>query len=253
MTAFLKIDECQECHRQLPWEWAPVVLLGNQPMAGTGVWRSQLLDRQCPACIAALEAKRESEQRAVLMRMKLLGLLGGEKPYREFTFKRFVMTPGNRIAFERSRDFNPAVENLYLWGPCGVGKTHLASACARRCLEETLSVEILRAGQLSRKLRMKDPDQEQTAVDQFIGKDVLVMDDLGTGPNSAYSQQILQEILDGRDFADRAGLVITSKYSLGVLAEKLNDDTIPSRLAGMCSVIQLREADGRLTIREGTT
>jgi chromosomal replication initiation ATPase DnaA len=52
--------------------------------------------------------------------------LGGEKPYREFTFERYKVTPGNRRAYERSKTFDPAAENLYLWGPSGVGKTHLA-------------------------------------------------------------------------------------------------------------------------------
>jgi DNA replication protein DnaC len=249
MTAFLKIDGCKVCHRQLPWEWVPAIILRAQPMAGTGVWRSQLVEGQCAACLAATEAKHQNDQRAAFRRKKVITLLGGEKPYREFTFERFNVTPDNQLAYERFRDFNPAGENLYLWGACGVGKTHLACAAARRCVEETLSVEILRIGQLSRQVRMKEPDQEQAAIDQLIGTDVLVLDDLGTGPNTPYYQQVLQEVLDGRYFTDRSGLVITSKYSLGALAAKLGEDTIPSRLAGLCSVIRIRGADRRLTIQ----
>src|ERR1700730_4968874 len=86
MTAFLKIDDCKTCHRSVPWEWVPAVLLGQTTLAGTGAWRSQLTNGQCAACLAAAEAKSQKEQRALAFRNKLVELLGGEKPYREFTF-----------------------------------------------------------------------------------------------------------------------------------------------------------------------
>lgn len=246
MTAFLKIDTCNTCRKSLPWEFVPAVLLNGKPMAGTGVWRSQLTDGRCPACQAALDAQHDSEQRAIQLRRELLQLLGGEKPFREFTFERYEVAPGNRLAFEHCKHFDPASESIYLWGPCGVGKTHLAYATARRPFEESLSVAIVRAYQLSRKIRMQAPDQEQQAIDQLVNADVLVLDDLGIGHNTAYSRQLFQEVLDGRDFADRTGLVVTSQYSLGDLADRLMDDTIPSRLAGMCQVFEIRGEDHRL-------
>src|SRR5438093_147144 len=101
MTAFLKIDECKVCHQDIPWEWVPALLLGGKPLAGTGVWHSQLTDGQCPACMAALELRRQNDQRALTKRNDLIQLLGGEKPYREFTFERFKVTPGNRFAYEK--------------------------------------------------------------------------------------------------------------------------------------------------------
>jgi DNA replication protein DnaC len=251
MTAFLKIDDCKTCHRALPWEWVPTVLLTGKPLAGTGVWHSQLSNGLCPACITALEFERQQAESAKTLRIDLTKLLGGEKPYREFTFERYKVTPGNRRAFQRSKHFNPATDNLYLWGSCGVGKTHLAYATARSCFEETLSVNILRPWQLSRKVRMKEPEEEQAGIDEIVNVEVLVLDDIGVGSETAYSRQILQEILDGREFMDRAGLLITSKYSLGDLAQKMNDDTIPSRVSGMCQVLEIKGPDRRLMIPHG--
>ena len=98
---------------------------------------------------------------------------------------------------------------------------------------------------------MKEPQQEQAIVDELVRVEVFVLDDLAMGADTAYSRQVLQEILDGRDFLDRAGLLITSKYSLAGLAAKLNDDSIPSRLAGMCSLVEIRGPDVRLTICRG--
>jgi DNA replication protein DnaC len=122
----------------------------------------------------------------------------------------------------------------------------LALAIARRCFEETLLVTIVQAWQLSRKVRMKDPDQEQAAVDRFVQSEVLILDDLGSGAETVFNRQILQEILDARDLKDYAGLVVTSKYSLDELAAKLGDDSISSRLAGMCQVIEVKGIDHRL-------
>src|ERR1700737_4803425 len=101
MTAFLKIDTCRTCHRAIPWEWAPAILLNGKAMAGTGVWRSQLIDAHCPACQDAFEKERTKEQQALARRNELVELLGGDKPYREFTFERYQVTPGNQLAYQR--------------------------------------------------------------------------------------------------------------------------------------------------------
>jgi DNA replication protein DnaC len=197
-----------------------------------------------------LDSERKKDKHAITVREELVQLLGGEKPFREFTFERFEIAPENRLAYDLCKNFNPATDNLYLWGPCGVGKTHLAWAVARRCFEESLSVVITPAYQLSRQVRMKDPYQEQAAIEDFVRAEALVIDDLGMGPDTAFTRQILQEILDGRDFHDRAGLVVTSKYSLDELAARLADDAIPSRLAGMCRATHIGGSDHRLTKHE---
>src|SRR5712691_9054446 len=99
MTAFLKIDRCLDCQQEKSWEWVPPVLLAAKTLAGTAVWRSQLIDGVCPACYAVREANREKERRAYALRNELIRLFGGEKPYREFTFDRFRVNGGNRVGF----------------------------------------------------------------------------------------------------------------------------------------------------------
>jgi hypothetical protein len=78
MSAFLKIDQCRACGRPIPWEWAPVVMAGGKALAGTGVWRSQLIGGLCPACKASLDAQKEKEQRALLLRAKLVEVLAAK-------------------------------------------------------------------------------------------------------------------------------------------------------------------------------
>ena len=151
----------------------------------------------------------------------------------------------------RARSFNPLRDNLYLWGVCGVGK-HLAFSIARHFCEQERTVEFLRPPQLMRKVRLKDPEEEQRAIHRFASADVFVLDDLGIGHDTVYARQIFQETLDGRDYAYRRGLVVTSKYSLDALAAKLDDDTISSRLAGMCTVIEVGGEDRRVSRRQRT-
>lgn len=251
MTAFLRIDRCRTCHEECSWEWVNPIVLNGRTLAGTGVWRSQLIDGMCPRCHDASLCEREGNRAREITNRLLRVLLGGPKPYREFTFDRYRVDAGNQLAFELAKGFDPARHSLYLWGPCGVGKTHLAYATARAAFEQGRSIVILKAAQISRKVRMRDPQDEQDAIDRFVRAEVLVLDDLGIGTDTPYARQILQEILDARDFRDRAGLVVTSPYSLEALAGKLNEDTIPSRLAGMCRVVEVSGADNRLTRNAG--
>jgi DNA replication protein DnaC len=245
MSAFLKIDRCKACGRDTPWEWVPPILLLGKPMAGTGVWRSTLTEGRCAPCHQVIESERYQARHAERLRERLIRLLGGVKPFREFTLERYKVTPGNQSASALVKAFNPAKDNLYLWGLPGVGKTHLAYAAARRAFCQDRSAEITTLPRLIRKLRMKPPDEEQHLIDGFVCADVLVLDDLGIGHDTVYARQVLREILDARSYRDRGGLIVTSLYPLSALAVRLSDRAIPSRLAGMCRVVEIRESDSR--------
>ena len=211
---FLKTEICVSCGREVLPEWFPPVITSGRALAGTGNWRSMTTDGLCNGCHTVITNSNEERRRQFTSRLRLIELGGGEKPYREFRLDKFRVETGNRVAFLRARTFNASRDNLYLWGGCGVGKTHLAFATARRLCEEGLTVEFLKPPQLMRRVRRRDPDEEQQAVDRFIRSDIFVLDDLGIGHETAYARQILQEILDGREYAYRSGLFITSKYSL---------------------------------------
>ncbi len=237
MTAFLKLDRCSECHRDLPWEWVPPLLLAGRPLAGTGVWRSALFERRCADCRLVLEAARQNDQRDALRRDRLLRALGGPRPYREFTFERYEQTPGNRAGLPAADRFDAITDNLYLWGPSGLGKTHLAWSIGRRQIERGGRALLTTVAQLIRQMRMRPPEEEQQVLQNAIAVDVLALDELGGGNDTPYARQVLQEILDGRAASDRAGLVVTSRFSPAGLVHRMGDDAIASRLATACCVV----------------
>lgn len=246
MDIYPETDRCLYCQADVPLDWVAPVNCNGKLLAGTGTWRSPLTDGRCSDCERTATATIRERTRQFQLHLRLIKLAGGEKPYREFRFESFEVTPSNELAYARAKGFNPVRENLYLWGSCGVGKTHLAFAIARRFCEEGRSVDVLRPPQFMRRVRLKEPDEEQRAITGISRAEVLVIDDLGIGNDTAYARQIFQEILDGRDYNYLSGLVVTSKYSLDALAAKLDDDTISSRLAGMCRVTEVGGPDRRL-------
>lgn len=239
-------DACEACRQEVPWEWFPPVVLGGRTLSGTGQWRRQTIDGICYPCLEARQEANRADKRALAIRIALIRMLGGERFYEKADFAKYQVSDESRVAYERAKAFIPQWHNLYLWGACGVGKTHLASAIARKHAELEKTVSFLRPPQLMRRVRKKDPQEEQEIIDQIAGIEVLVLDELGIGNDTAFARQVFQEILDARIGSGRNGLVVTSKYSLDDLAQKLEEDTIPSRLAGLCQVIEVKGKDGRL-------
>lgn len=239
-------ERCQSCLEEVQQQWLAPVMCGGRRLPGTGVWHSQRVGDLCPSCAGELAESMAERQRRFQVYLRLVEVGGGEKPYREFRFETYRATPENSQALSLARAFNPDRDNLYLWGACGVGKTHLAFAIARSACEAGLSIEFLTPPRLTRRTRMLDPNDEQRAIDRIARAEVLVLDDLGIGNDTPYARQVIQEILDARTFSYRAGLVVTSKYSLGDLAAKFGDDTVTSRLAGMAWVVHIGGLDHRL-------
>ena len=238
-------ERCRTCRRWVRPVWEPPVYCAGRPLAGTGVWRSTLDGGRCEPCTERLGRARRSLLAKLEIDRRLQVLMHGPRPVREFTLRRFSVGARNRAAFYAATKFDPAKDNLYLWGPCGVGKTHLAYAIGRRAVESGQSAQFITLPGVVRRVRMREPEDEERQIGRLAVVDVLVLDDVGVGTDTAYSRQILQEVLDRRLYRDRGGLVVTAKYSLDQLAAKLADDSIPSRLAGMCAVAFVGGRDAR--------
>lgn len=199
-------------------------------------------------CVFCAEERKEvgrAVEQARQRKAAFAARLGGERAL-TFTRENFAVTDDNRAALEAAERFNYLADNLYLHGTCGTGKTHLAVMIAAATLANKLNAEYVQPGRLLRRVRGKTGAEEQAEIDRLAALDVFVLDDLGAEKDTEYAVQILYEVIDGRVMGYRNGLVVTSNLPLPELAKKLGDDRLPSRLAGLCKVIEITGSDWRL-------
>ncbi|MCK9598172.1 MAG: ATP-binding protein [Sphaerochaeta sp.] len=187
----------------------------------------------CPTC--ATEAAAAAEQ-AEKDRQRDIKRLGGLKAYDAFTLHQYDNKPAISMC-----DGYPDI-NLYIWGPAGSGKTHLATAVARGYREAVIA----KPSHLYRKTwGVKNGEEVQAIVDKIAGLPLLVIDDLGADKATEAGLSLLYEVIEARDMNYRKGLIVTSNLSLGALSEKIGDDRITSRLRGMCRVVEIKGRDRR--------
>jgi DNA replication protein DnaC len=141
-------------------------------------------------------------------------------------------------AYDAAVAFNPERDNLYLWGPPRVGKTHLSSGIARKFLDRKSSVFVSSVPNLISAFRILDGNYDHIGRKRFIEKlvsvRVLVLHEFGMAPSTEYVQEILWAILDGRIMDGWNGLVMNSKFSLKDIADK-HGGTISERIKELCS------------------
>jgi chromosomal replication initiator protein len=168
-------------------------------------------------------------------------------PGRSHTFETYLVTRGNRVAFEAATAliadearFSP----LFVAGQPGLGKTHLLHALAWKARESGRSTICLSwtdlIGRLTRSLREKDGNDFKT---QIRSASVLIVDDLRGRPSAPWCADELQEAMDCVDRAGGAVIVSGERppKELGLA------DRLTSRLeAGTVLEIQPFDRDERV-------
>lgn len=160
-------------------------------------------------------------------------------PFEKFTLEKFERLPSNTEALQLATGFDPEKINLFLWGCCGGGKTHLGTAIVRRQVEKGVRVSHQPVAELLRGFRALEGYVEQEKIVAFSRIPVLGWDDLGRGNLSEFGHEILCEIIDKRLMNYRHGLIVTSNLSPDQLVKKFQDDRLVSRLVGMCKVVHM--------------
>lgn len=207
-----------------------------------GEYRPATVDEEgvCRGCVAA------HQERIARISKTLVGVFGSEKIAARYRLQSFELEPGNQIAFEAIKQFDPAKDNLYLHGPCGVGKSHLAYGLAiARVFDGQQNIKVVKPTQLVRQLRGRTGEEEDLELRRIIGADLLIVDDLGVESPSDFALRLMYEIVDARELQERNGLVITSNLKLPVFAKRAGDDRLASRIAGLCRGIEITGKDRR--------
>lgn len=135
---------------------------------------------------------------------------------------------------------------LYIYGGAGTGKTHTLYAIARNSKLNKYKTKIANTVELISAMRRDSVNKyEERVFESFYEYDgILFLDDIGAEKNSEFVEETLYQIINYR-YENCLPTIFTSNLSLKELSEK-NGDRLASRIAGMCTVIELNGEDKRL-------
>lgn len=173
-------------------------------------------------------ARDKKEHRQRLWEQSNLDRLAG---FREATFDSFQFwLPGVQEGYEAALAFVDARSGwLVLQGTNGCGKTHLAVAIARQCLDNGQAVLFGVVPDLLDELRATFSHRGDENFEEEVGKirdaEVLILDDLGAESGTPWATEKLYRLLNYRYNARSMTVITTNQINLARI-----DPRIASRL-----------------------
>lgn len=233
-----KPEKCKYCGKTLYYEC--VVLMG-QAM----IWNLEKPRCDCEKAVAfwkewdakqeKIKKEKELTEEQELRKQKIesiLGKSGIKKRYLSRTIDSFSVTAENKRSFEVAtdyiknfREYFTQGKGLYLEGPCGTGKTHLAIAIALAIINTGVpvicktSIDIL--SDIKRCYERNSEVTEEEVLEAYKTVDLLIIDDLGKEQVTEWSVPVLYSILNER-YEALLPTIITTNYNTTALAEKLS-------------------------------
>jgi len=136
-------------------------------------------------------------------------------------------------------------KSLYLFAKSGTGKTHYAYTVAFLARANKITTEIVNANKLLNEIQQSFNSPKTFNVSEINERaSFLVIDDLGAHKVSEWSSNLFYLLINERYEAMQPTL-FTSNLSLDEVSELLGD-RITSRIAEMCSIIEVQGDDKRL-------
>ena len=139
-------------------------------------------------------------------------------------------------------------KGLFLWGPCGTGKTHLAVAILKELIlagHMGLFYNIISLlDDMRASYNSSDESEQWELIDRVRDTRILILDDLGAEKTSGWVSDRLYAIINYR-YENNNTTIVTSNKSESELKEQVGI-RIYSRLVEMCRVIPFAGKDYRI-------
>lgn len=219
-------------------------------------WHNKAKGKRCGRCVVINEINTYSTQKLISVAFR-----------NPRTIIPKVFHEDLIVYHEKNKnDFKDLFVSRYFHGKSGTGKTCRVYSIMLEILREGLfpnkkpkTCQLITVPDLLNELRKsiaapkpkhwnnihgvyKSP--EQVMLDHFRNLDWLCLDDFGPEKTTDYASQMLYLIINHR-YEHMMPTVITSNLTLDQLTAKLEDDRIPSRIMGMCSMIKVAGKDQR--------
>lgn len=216
-----------------------------------GHWETILSNGICPECKKSEDSKNEKEkaEKAVQETIKKgIEIVGGEYAYKNYRFDSYKpKSESQKEALKICNQFDPATDNIFLVGPTGVGKSHLACSIALSSMPRLLSSQRWKVTELLRQFRVfKGATEEAEGIDSLSRCQLLILEDIGAQKETDWGNSILWEIIDNRIERGVNGLIVTSNVGRSMLASTMGE-RIPSRLSSICRIVKVDGPDHRVT------
>lgn len=142
--------------------------------------------------------------------------------------------------------FTVAKESLFFYGNSGLGKTFLSNCIAKDLLDSGKIVIYQTSSNLIETIRRLkfDEHRDSELLEDILDCDLLIVDDLGTEPATAFSHAELFNIINTRQLRGKS-MIISTNYSLNELLS-IYPERISSRILGNFKMFKFFGADIRI-------
>lgn len=226
----------------------------------------------CPEAVAEYErekaereeaekAQREAE-RAEQMRIRVADIIGASGMHARFlrrTFDSFQPTPENQRALmackkyadtfrDKRPEYNadPGRNGLFITGPKGTGKTHLAAAIANQLMQAGTAVVCMTMIDLLDRIKQTFEKQKQwgasesSVLNTYKEVPLLIIDDMGKEPATEWAVSKIYAIINAR-YEAYLPTIITTNYTDSELVTRLTPKDTGDSTTADATIDRLRE------------
>jgi len=161
----------------------------------------------------------------------------------------FTMKSILEFTMQYAETFTTNSGSIFMFGPTGLGKTHLSLAAANRILEKGYSVIYDSAINILRKIEKEHFSREHSSemIDMVIGTDLLILDDLGTEYETPFYNATIYNIINTRLNSGKPSIISTNLDFGGI--KRRYDERVVSRIVAAYTCLEFKGEDVRLQIK----